>query len=304
MKHTYPPNLGELYAKAGSVKALAEQLGMPRTTVSSELSRQNLLSAQTPATAPGSFSLEAAEIPVIRRKYDTDKHYVYPLGDVHLGAKEHKGEAWQEWLDYLTAHKDTSMVGVGDFLNTAIKDSVSDVYDETLSVPKAQRLLRQQLDPLAKEDRIDVLIPGNHEDRVTKSTGICPIEDVADFLGVPYAAAAVLLVYEIGEIEYRVFLRHGTGNGQSVAAAEKSAQVILADVYITGHTHAQFVKTDEFFDLSADGLSTVRHRRYYLSAGSFMGLEKYAAQRGYKATRIGAPRLLLMGDRKDVHASL
>jgi hypothetical protein len=73
---------------------------------------------------------------------------------------------------------------------------------------------------------------------------------------------------------------------------------------VTGHTHAQFAKTDEVFALSEDGKSTVRRRRYFVSAGSFMGLEKYAAQRGYKATRIGAPRIFLDGTRHDIHVSL
>ena len=312
--NSYPSDkeLLELVAFHGNMNATARYLGIPPTTLRSHMSKQGLnnqakqLNTQTldPGSSPGSLSLEAAEIPVIRRRYDADKHYVYPLGDVHLGAREHKAEQWEEWLGYIFDHKETSMLGTGDFLNTALKDSVSDIYSETLNPRDGRKLLVNQLRPLAEDGRIDVIIRGNHEERITKATGDCPIEVVSEVLDIPYAPAAVLLVYEIGDQEYTVFLRHGTGNGQSVAAAEKSAVVIHADVYVTGHTHAQFAKTDEVFVLAEDGKSTVRKRRYYVSAGSFMGLEQYAAVRGYKATRIGAPRIFFDGTRHDVHVSL
>lgn len=245
------------------------------------------------------------EVPVIHRDYShLASLHAYPLGDIHLGSPAHHADRWREWRTYLGRHKNTSMMGTGDFLNVAIIGEKSDVYAETSTVGKAKRLLRDQLKTLADQNRIDIMVPGNHEDRIRRKIGDCPIEDVAEQLQVPYSTAAVLLVYAVGDQQYKVYMRHGTGNGQALAALSRSAMVIDADVFCTGHTHAQAATSDEFFRLSADGQRAERHKRYYVSSGSFVGLEEYAAVRGYKPTRIGAPRIFLDGRKKDVHVSI
>lgn len=252
-----------------------------------------------------SSEVDASEIPVIRRDYSHLDHlYVYPLGDVHLGAAAHRADRWAEWLDYLQKNKNTSMLGTGDFLNAAIVGAKSDVYEEKGTVGTTKRLLRDQLRPLAEQGRLDVLTPGNHERRVSRAVGDCPILDVAEQLKVPYTPSACLLIYKVGKVKYRIYMRHGDGNGQSLAALGKSALVITADVYVTGHVHAQAATADEYFDLAPSGVRVIRKRRYYVSSGSFLGMEEYAAVRGYKPTRIGAPRIYLDGRTHDVHCSI
>jgi hypothetical protein len=71
---------------------------------------------------------------------------------------------------------------------------------------------------------------------------------------------------------------------------------------VTGHTHRQAATADEFFE--RDGAHLRRRRRYFVSSGSFLAYEGYAAARGYVPTRIGAPRIYLNGARRDVHVSI
>jgi hypothetical protein len=97
-------------------------------------------------------------------------------------------------------------------------------------------------------------------------------------------------------------MRHGTGNGQSLAQLSKSGSVIRADIYVTGHTHRQAVTADDFFVRS--GGRVKREKRYFVSSGSFLGYERYAAERGYPPSRLGAPRIFLDGSRWDVHVSI
>jgi hypothetical protein len=167
-------------------------------------------------------------------------------------------------------------------------------------VGEAKRLLIQQLSPLA--DRIDCLMPGNHEARIRRATGDCPIRDVTDALDVPYVEAAALFTYKVGEQVYEVYMRHGTGMGQSLAQLAKSGFVIGADIYVTGHTHRQAVTADDYF--CRIGGKVGRRKRYFVSSGSFMGYERYAAERGYPPSRIGTPRILLDGRKWDIHVSL
>lgn len=301
------PVNGELLKLAqrfGSDQALADHLDVPRTTLRDHIDRQDGGALRNYLRAVrGDHRLESTEIQVITLDYsDQEKHSIYPLGDVHKGAKSHNRVKWEEWLGYLESRDDASLLGTGDFLNVAIVGSKSDVYDEKMTVGEAKRDLRRQLQPLADAGRIDALMPGNHEDRITRAIGDCPIRDVCDSLGCNYIEAAALLVYKVGNQEYEVYLRHGTGNGQSLASLSKSGSVIRADVYCTGHVHKQAVTADDFFVRSGKGVR--REKRFFVSSGSFLGYERYAAQRGYSPGRIGSPRIFLDGTRWDIHISL
>lgn len=280
-----------------SIRKLAPELGVNESTLRrriNEARRNDGLSHNVE---------EHEEVPVIRRDYShLEELYVYPLGDVHLGADSHQEKRWAEWLDYLSATPDASMLGLGDFLNTAIIGSKSDVYTERMTVQDAKWRLIEQLERLAEQDRLDALTEGNHERRVGRVTGEEPILDVARVLGVPYFPAAAFIVYQVGDVEYTVYTRHGEGNGQNVGQLAKSAMVAEADVYITGHIHQIAATADEYFVVQ-DGRAR-RRRRYYVSSGAFLGYERYAAVRGYKPTRLGAPRIHLNGRDHDVHVSI
>lgn len=285
-------------AAGESVRSIAKGLGVAETTL-----RQNLTRSDVMVHDGLSGSVDLQEIPVIVRDYrHLDWLRVYPLGDVHLGATMHAASAWEEWLQYLVDHDDTSLLFTGDALNSAIIGSVSDVYEERMTVSEARRLFTKQLAPLAEKNRIDVLQPGNHENRITRAVGIDPIEDVAEFLGVPYAPAMAMLIYLVGNQEYHVLTRHGTGSGQSLAALAKSGRVALADVHVTGHVHRMGHTVDHIFLVKRRKL--VRHEVHFVSSGAFLLMERYALERGFPPSKIGAPRISLSGTHKDVKVSM
>lgn len=283
-------------------QALADHLKVPRTTLRDHIYRLGMREA-VHATRGRPMIARPEEIPVIRRDYSgQEKHAIYPLGDVHIGAKQHDAAMWEQWLGYLEDRPNCSLLGTGDFLNTAIIGSKSDVYDEQMSVGEAKRLLRSQLKTLADEKRVDALMPGNHEDRITRATGDCPILDVCDTLSVPYVQSSALVIYTVGDFEYEVFLRHGTGTGQSFTALDKSRNVIRADIYVTGHIHNQAARVGDLFE--RQGSKVGRRKFLVVSSGAFLGYESYAAVRGYGAGHMGAPRVFLDGRRHDFHVSL
>lgn len=298
------PRNGELLGLAKQYptdQALAEYLNVPRTTLRDHIYRIGMREALNEVRALTSLD----EMPTIVRDYShLECLYLYPFGDVHIGGKSHDQDLWESWLEYLNTRKDTSMLGMGDFLNTAIIGSKSDVYDEQMTVGTAKRLLIEQLRTLADEKRLDALMPGNHEDRITRAIGDCPIKDVADSLGVNYVEASAVFVYFVGDQQYAVHARHGTGNGQSLSALKKSGEVVPGmDIYVTGHTHKQQNIKDNIFRLDLKRLRTQRHKVYFVSSGSFLGMEKYAAQRGYSPGAKGAPRIRLDGRSWDTHVS-
>lgn len=248
------------------------------------------------------------EVPLIVRDYShAEKHYVYPLGDVHKGARMFMRDKWNTWLRYLEETPNASMLGTGDFLNTALRTSVSDVYEEEQTVQEAKWELADELAPLAALGRLDALPPGNHENRITKATGDCPIYDVARTLGVPYFKTAAAVQYLVGDQEYLFYVVHGTGSGRAGAQAnrlERQALVMQADVYVSGHTHRQQVIRGSHFWLPPGATKIERRRQVYISSGSFLAYEEYAAAMGLPPADIGAPRIRLNGRKKDIHASI
>lgn len=246
------------------------------------------------------------EIPVFTRDYShLPSLNVYPLSDVHVGSQAHARDRWLEWLRYLESQDDVAMILNGDLMNAALKDSKSESYEEVMTVGQAKRLLAKDLEPI--KAKLDLAVRGNHEARAYRATGDCPVEDLADRLGIPYTASAALLVYRVGDIEYEMYVRHGTGNaggqlGSRANSIAKAASVVLADIYLSGHVHSQLIARDEVF--VRDGERVVRKRRLYVSSGSFLNYEEYAKERGYVVGSIGAPRIHLDGRRKDAHASI
>lgn len=293
--------LSELRAgRAKHVAQAARDAGAPRSTV-----RDRWHAEQEGRDAP-SMDLDPGEIPVIRRDYShLEKLHVFPLGDVHKGSANYQALKWREWCAYVAETDHASFLGTGDFLNVALKDSVSDVYTENLTVGDAKWELVDDLRPIADAGRLDLLLPGNHEGRITRATGDCPIRDVARALEVPYAPVSALLVYVVGDVEYEVAIRHGSGSGRAGAQAtrmERESQTIIADVYVSGHTHRQQILRGAVFQRIVDKL--VRRRQVYVSSGSFLSYEDYAARTGLPPADVGCPRIRLDGRRKDAHASV
>lgn len=289
-----------------SQRSIAQKHGVARSTLQAWLRRRDLR-ALNHAEAEG-LSEEPSdgftEIPVFYRDYsEQDHHYIYPLGDVHKGSPAHAEDRWHEWLGYLENEPNASLLGTGDFLNAALKDSKSEAYDEVSRVGVAKRTLRKELQPLS--DRIDLLMPGNHEDRIYRAVGDCPVEDIADTLETPYAREAAVVIVKVGDIEYEISVRHGTGGGQVGARANRlsvQARTIIADIYISGHTHSQLVFPQDVFVIAQQRV--VRKRQLFVSSGSFLNYEGYAAKAGYPPQKVGAPRIRLDGTRKDAHASI
>jgi hypothetical protein len=283
---------------AGETNAsIARDYGVHESTIS------RLRKLEPRAAAEPTAAEEADELQLIERDYsDRDFIYVYPIGDVHIGAPKHRASRFAEWMDYLAEDGDSSMLNTGDNINAAIVGSKSDVYDEAMTAEDAMDEFEASVAPLAMDGRLDNLADGNHEDRIYRAAGIRPMRMVARNLGVPYVEGAALFVYRVGDQEYELYMRHGTGNGQSMAQLAKSQQVVQADVYVTAHTHRQQVLRQSIF--VRDGERVVRRRQVFVSSGSFVGYERYAAERGYVPSDLGAPRIRLEGSKHDVHVSV
>lgn len=294
----------------GSVKTVtqaASQAGAARTTVGDRWrAEQDGSQRGRPDDLPETPEEEL--IPVIFRDYShLDELFVYPIGDIHVGASSYQEAKLAQWLSYLERTPNTSLLNTGDNINAAIVGSVSDVYSEQMPVGKAWRHIQEKFRPLAEADRIDAIGEGNHEARIYRAIGDAPMQTVAENLGVPYWSTAAMVVYKVGKVTYDVFVRHGSGGGATVGAKANKLQrqrniTPVADIYVSGHTHSQLVFPEDI--LLREGKRLVRRKQLFISSGSFLGLEAYAVVNGMSPTHIGAPRIRLDGVRRDPHVSV
>src|SRR5690606_32596362 len=101
------------------------------------------------------------------------------------------------------------------------------------------------------QGRILSATTGNQEERITKETSIDIMEEGAGWLGCVYDPAGVCLKVKFSKdtrhsdpVVYAVYHTHGASGAQLIGgkalSMERIAQSLpLADVVVTGHTHAK-----------------------------------------------------------------
>ena len=177
---------------------------------------------------------------LIQAKYDELDHLnIYPLGDVHIGSKECDMKLLKEWVEMVKADPNGVVVIIGDMMNMGLKNSKSNVYEETLSPMQQKEVCYELLNPIA--DKIIAGCSGNHEYRTVKEVGTNPLYDVFCRMRIEdrYRENVCFLKLTVGNVgknpnTYGVVLTHGKSKGKDL---EWTYAVDGADVFISGHTH-------------------------------------------------------------------
>ena len=177
---------------------------------------------------------------LIQSKYENLDHLnIYPLGDVHIGSKEFDLELFKKWIEVVKNDPNGVVVIIGDMLNMGLRNSKSNVYEETLSPMEQKELCYELLEPIA--DKIIAGCSGNHEYRAVKEVGMNPLYDVFCRLRIEdrYRENACFIKLTVGKqgknpITYGVVLTHGSSKSKD----EKwTYSVDGCDCFISGHTH-------------------------------------------------------------------
>ena len=115
--------------------------------------------------------------------------YIIPISDTHIGDPRFNEEKLRGYIDWIMARENAYVVLNGDILDAAIKGSVGDTYEATMTTNEALKYARRLFAPL--KDRILAVTEGNHERRITKDTSVSPMDILSDFLDVPFHADGV-----------------------------------------------------------------------------------------------------------------
>ena len=180
---------------------------------------------------------------------------IVPLGDAHYGAKEFNEQRWNETIQRIKDDPYCYAVIVGDMIDNGLKNSVTNVYEQTAMPGEQKRWLLTALEPI--KDKILAAVGGNHERRSKKEVDSDPLYDVFCKLGIEdkyrhrIAFLSVRFIPDDGSkrsergtarTSYAIAVTHGAGGGMYVGSGANRTAMFGAyidgvDILITGHTH-------------------------------------------------------------------
>lgn len=121
---------------------------------------------------------------IVKKMPSSWKHInLYALGDIHVGSEQYDEEATLKKLRIIEEDPCGAVTLCGDLADYGLKNSVSNVYKQTMSPDEQQRYLLDLFMPI--KDKIVSAVPGNHEERITREVGLCPMYDLCVLWGIP-----------------------------------------------------------------------------------------------------------------------
>lgn len=181
-----------------------------------------------------------------------DAVHIVPLADTHIGDAHCDMDLIMTTVNGILDMPNCYTILDGDLMNTAIAGSKSDSYNETMTPSEQLRKCAEIFGDLADAGKILAVLPGNHEERISRVAGVDMTELLCRELRIPevYSPTSSLVFLRFGhnqkkgkkyKIVYSIYVNHGRGGGRrtggKVNSLEDMARIVTADIYIMGHTH-------------------------------------------------------------------
>lgn len=220
----------------------------------------------------------------------------WATGDWHIGHEDHAEDLFRAHLER-AVREGWHLLHVGDSMEMVIpasKLTTSGAMSEQKMSPEEQR--KELISILKRLKGKGVMLPGNHERRIDKATGMNFVSMILQSFNniVPMEDPGMVQIL-VGSQRYNVVMHHGEGPVVSPITLLDRLQRDYedADLIIAGHIHAGTF--DPAYKVtSKDGRTVLR-----LRVGHYLMNPRYAIER--PIARIGAPGswlLVMHHDRK------
>lgn len=167
---------------------------------------------------------------------------LYAIGDVHVGSEQFNEKAIKKKIQIIRDDPYGVVSVCGDLGDYGLKNSVSNVYKQTLTPAQQQEYIYELFEPI--KDKIVSLVPGNHENRITKETSICPLYDLSVLWNIQdvYRENVAILKLSFGQ-QSNHKRQHSfiivTTHGSSIRKHQRHmASYHGADACVSGHSHS------------------------------------------------------------------
>lgn len=181
---------------------------------------------------------------------ELDTIQLAPLYDVHVGSREHDDALLQKHLRWIADTPNVFTWNGGDAFENKTPHEGKMGHDKMS--PEEQILeVTKVFAPV--QHKMLFSIPGNHEDRTFKQSGMSSSRRLADNLKVQYFSDYCFCTIKWRGNNFRILAHHGAGGGQTPGAQRNSARKELpwakADMIWTGHLHNPLVDTAYVMDV-------------------------------------------------------
>ena len=244
--------------------------------------------------------------------------HIYILSDLHIGDPHANTDDIAPKIKRIQADPVGLCVLNGDIMNTATRNSVSDVYGE-LMTPMQQLTAAVELLASIKE-KIIAADAGNHERRVYKTDGVDIMRLVCRELGREdrYAPEGVLVFLSFGNKShysrdgqrqtYSIYATHGTGGGRKEGAKAirlaDMSNVVDADIYIHSHTHLPMLMKSSFFRVDFQNRTARQIEKLFVNDGSSLDYGGYGQTNEFKPSSRSSPVITLNGRKREFFATI
>lgn len=165
-----------------------------------------------------------------------------PLYDVHIGSREHDGELLAKHLRWIADTPNVFTWNGGDAFENKTPHEGHMGHDP---LSPEEQLLEATRKFAIVQHKMLFSIPGNHEDRTFKQSGMSGAKRLADNLKVPYFSDYVFCTIKWRGNNFRILAHHGAGGATTPGAQRNSARKELAwtraDMIWTGHLHQPII---------------------------------------------------------------
>lgn len=166
---------------------------------------------------------------------------VYALGDVHVGSPQFNEQAIKKKIKIIEDDPNAAVCVCGDLADFGLRTSKTNPYQAILQPKEQLEYLYELFAPIA--DKFASVVPGNHEERITKEVGLCPLYDLCVRWGVPevYRENVAITKYtfgrEPGQNRQNAFVGITTHGTSRLKHKRFIACFDGIDFAVSGHTH-------------------------------------------------------------------
>lgn len=242
---------------------------------------------------------------------------IVPISDVHLGAAEHLEREWENFIWQVNNTPNTYITLGGDLINNSTKNSVANVFAETMRPREQKRRMAEMLEPI--KDRILCTVTGNHESRSGKDADDDPTYDIMTKLDLEdiYRENMAFVKLQFGDKNgdgtrnptYTLVVTHGAGGGMltggSVNRNERFGYVVDGmDCLIAGHTHKPFVTQPSKIKIDTHNNRVSIKPFKVVCSTSWLEYGGYAARKMLLPSSHAPQVITLCGGRKEIKVTM
>lgn len=239
---------------------------------------------------------------------------IHPLADLHIGDTHCEFKRILDELEYIKKTPNAYCILDGDLMNTAIKNSVSDCYSESISPMEQIKHCVSIFEPI--KDKILAVCGGNHEARVYRETSLDMTELFCSQLGIVdrYSSSTALVYIRFGKdikhnrkMCYTLYMTHGNGGGRKeggkINRLADLANIVDADIYVMAHTHSPAAFRNTFYRADPRNSDVTNCEHLFVNTASWLEYSgSYGDTMGFKPTSNINPVIILDGAQKSARA--